>query len=558
MENKQKNNLNELIENVFVDINELYENDKVSDSDALTSMIAMKIHIVKKMVIIEHHDLVDEIRIRFGAKIREWFSDDIGRNQLIDCCLLNQMTLKEKIDNGGDELDQLCDPNEAMIQVCEEISCDPKFKKDYFDLETNMSCTEYRLCIDEGWRLSELENYGLDDSLFKLTNCDCGDGNGVLPHHCDCKDEDKETPTNFDAVQSLDLIWEKLHSYRGFDNDECSVKDEEWDEICTSMSWIEDECGLERKEGVLVPKEKDEDKVLATRHNDNEVIDVTLTENEAFDEGYRQGKDENKVDMETDILSNIIHKNMIFSTQEDQPTWGHTDKEKIANMDETINEIVDYICKSSIEKPKPRIRKSSDEPKNKILSFEEFIETRRFVEGYDCGGSMDKVDAFLYTKYDCYIERISDFDLEDDADVKEKYSLWVYKECTTSNNLYELERILYNEYYLEDICGIYDNSELDKYLQRHYIKPLFLCCWNNEKTEIHTKESLYKEYSDLAPNGENYNLSWWTCEFRTFDDMLDSLKPLRLFSTENNFNFHSKVTPSSFYEVDNMEIRRVR
>ena len=399
----------------------------------------MKIHIVKKMVIIEHHDLVDEIRIRFGSKIREWFSDDIGRNQLIDCCLLNQKNVEEfGKEYDQDELHDFCDPNEAMIQVCEEISCDPKFKKDYFDLETNMSCTEYRLCIDEGWRLSELENYGLDDSLFKLTNCDCGDGNGVLPHHCDCKDEDKETPTNFDAVQSLDLIWEKLHSYRGFDNDECSVKDEEWDEICTSMSWIEDECGLERKEGVLVPK--DEDKVLATRHNDNEVIDVTLTENEAFDEGYRQGKDENKVDMETDILSNIIHKNMIFSIQEDQPTWGHTDKEKIANMDATINEIVDYICKSSIKKPK--VRKAPP-------------------------------------------------------------------------------------------------------------IPLFLCCWDGviSSTKVLSKTQIYENYPSLAPNGEHHDMSDWTEEFKTFDEMLDSLIPT---------HFYCDIKSSSYYQYDNMEIRRVR
>ena len=30
--------------------------------------------------------------------------------------------------------------------------------------------------------------------------------------------------------------------------------------------------------------------VLATRHSDNVVIDVTLTEDEAFEEGFRQGK----------------------------------------------------------------------------------------------------------------------------------------------------------------------------------------------------------------------------------------------------------------------------
>ena len=31
--------------------------------------------------------------------------------------------------------------------------------------------------------------------------------------------------------------------------------DEEWDDICTAMSWIEDECGLERKEGIFEPKQ---------------------------------------------------------------------------------------------------------------------------------------------------------------------------------------------------------------------------------------------------------------------------------------------------------------
>ena len=36
--------------------------------------------------------------------------------------------------------------------------------------------------------------------------------------------------------------------------------------------------------------------VLATRHSDNEVIDVTLTEDEAFEEGFRQGQAENPVD----------------------------------------------------------------------------------------------------------------------------------------------------------------------------------------------------------------------------------------------------------------------
>jgi len=70
-------------------------------------------------------------------------------------------------------------------------------------------------------------------------------------------------PTNFDAIESLDFIWDKLHYYKEIldlmyaEHKEwqkrCSVK--EWDDICTAMSWIEDECGLERKEGILEPKQ---------------------------------------------------------------------------------------------------------------------------------------------------------------------------------------------------------------------------------------------------------------------------------------------------------------
>ena len=64
-----------------------------------------------------------------------------------------------------------------------------------------------------------------------------------------------KAPTNFDVVQSLEFIWDKLVGYREDcipEND--TTYDEEWDDICTAMSWIEDECGLERKEGILEPK----------------------------------------------------------------------------------------------------------------------------------------------------------------------------------------------------------------------------------------------------------------------------------------------------------------
>ena len=49
-----------------------------------------------------------------------------------------------------------------------------------------------------------------------------------------------------DLIEQFEYIWEALHNYRGFDKDECSIKDKEWDDICLAMSIIENECGLER------------------------------------------------------------------------------------------------------------------------------------------------------------------------------------------------------------------------------------------------------------------------------------------------------------------------
>jgi hypothetical protein len=52
-------------------------------------------------------------------------------------------------------------------------------------------------------------------------------------------------PTNFDTYESVNYIWEILSDYRqahlieGVDN-----HDEIWEEICTSMTWIEEECGM--------------------------------------------------------------------------------------------------------------------------------------------------------------------------------------------------------------------------------------------------------------------------------------------------------------------------
>jgi hypothetical protein len=71
-------------------------------------------------------------------------------------------------------------------------------------------------------------------------------------------------PTNFDVIESLNFIWDKLHDYREIlnlmydDNKEwlrrCDVA--KWDDICTAMSWIEDGCNVERIEGILEYKKE--------------------------------------------------------------------------------------------------------------------------------------------------------------------------------------------------------------------------------------------------------------------------------------------------------------
>jgi len=52
-------------------------------------------------------------------------------------------------------------------------------------------------------------------------------------------------PTNFDTLESVNYIWDILCDYRenciseGVDN-----HDEIWEEICTAMAWIEEECDM--------------------------------------------------------------------------------------------------------------------------------------------------------------------------------------------------------------------------------------------------------------------------------------------------------------------------
>tara|TARA_Y100001963_G_C6628362_1_gene375051 strand:+ start:113 stop:328 length:216 start_codon:yes stop_codon:yes gene_type:complete len=60
-----------------------------------------------------------------------------------------------------------------------------------------------------------------------------------------------KAPTNFDVIESLNFIWDKLKKFIPNDPHSPIFDEEEWDDICTAMSWIEDECNVERIEGIL-------------------------------------------------------------------------------------------------------------------------------------------------------------------------------------------------------------------------------------------------------------------------------------------------------------------
>ena len=51
-------------------------------------------------------------------------------------------------------------------------------------------------------------------------------------------------PTNFDTLESMDYIWEVLCDYREYHLNKFDNEDDIWDEIATSMAWIEEEIGL--------------------------------------------------------------------------------------------------------------------------------------------------------------------------------------------------------------------------------------------------------------------------------------------------------------------------
>ena len=111
---------------------------------------------------------------------------------------------------------------------------------------------------------------------------------------------------------------------------------------------------VEALEFVLDRNNEQPEPVLATRHNDNEVIDVTLTEDIAFEEGFEQGKLAQKKGDELpdglqkyidgvalNILYSNYHKstNGIWSRAEVDDHW-----EKDGDVPEVWDVTIDFGC----------------------------------------------------------------------------------------------------------------------------------------------------------------------------------------------------------------------
>ena len=55
---------------------------------------------------------------------------------------------------------------------------------------------------------------------------------------------DKNLPRNFDVGESLEVIWEVIHEWKGdMQNHEVEEREEDVDNVNTAMSWVMDELG---------------------------------------------------------------------------------------------------------------------------------------------------------------------------------------------------------------------------------------------------------------------------------------------------------------------------
>ena len=65
-------------------------------------------------------------------------------------------------------------------------------------------------------------------------------------------------PTNWDTIEWMDYVWEVLSDYRENHLNKFDNEDDIWDEICTSMSWIEDALGMRHGKAIDMFDERDE------------------------------------------------------------------------------------------------------------------------------------------------------------------------------------------------------------------------------------------------------------------------------------------------------------
>ena len=75
-----------------------------------------------------------------------------------------------------------------------------------------------------------------------------------------------KTPTNFDQYESVNYIWEVLSDYRENHLNKFKNEDDVWDEIATSMAWIEDALGMRHGKAMEIFSERDE---AMNRFNNN-------------------------------------------------------------------------------------------------------------------------------------------------------------------------------------------------------------------------------------------------------------------------------------------------
>jgi len=147
------------------------QSGKVSIQDVTTSLTSLSKHLNKSVYLQKGHseieipevdqELVKLIADEFGEVIRDWF-----RDKPEELVAINKANKEYKKNNKPYcASHEYCDPNQAMIQACEQISasCAPK----YSDLEDNMfSDLSYTRAIEQAWTMAVENDFGLDNPYW--------------------------------------------------------------------------------------------------------------------------------------------------------------------------------------------------------------------------------------------------------------------------------------------------------------------------------------------------------------------------------------------------------